>query len=147
MTTSYNYGGANLPLAVDSTSGCFPEVSETESFGAKLVAGDGPRNGLRAEPLRQTFVADPAAKHDLAPLVERSRKTFRERQNAGNDRCSHNRHPPTTSRSRIVAGSQNRRYRPPVMFLMRIRKRFFTECMLMTAGTDRRLPGPTLRTW
>ena len=32
------------------------------------------------------------------------------------------------------------------MFLMRIRNRFFTECMLITDGSARRLPGSTLRT-
>ena len=51
-----------------------------------------------------------------------------------------------TTKSRAVMENQFRRYRSGVMFLMRIRKRFFTECMLITAGSARRLPGSTLRT-
>ena len=42
--------------------------------------------------------------------------------------------------------NQFRRYRSGVMFLIRIRNRFFTECMLISAGSARRFPGSTLRT-
>ena len=52
----------------------------------------------------------------------------------------------TTVVSRVVMESQLRRYRCGEIFLMRIRKRFFTECMLISGGSARRLPGSTLRT-
>ena len=53
---------------------------------------------------------------------------------------------PITTKSREVIENQLRRYRSGVMFLIRIRKRFFTECMLITGGSARRFPGSTLRT-
>jgi hypothetical protein len=55
--------------------------------------------------------------------------------------------PATTTASRRVMESPQPRYRPPVAFLMRIRKRFFTECMLSAAGTERRFDGLRVRTW
>ena len=60
--------------------------------------------------------------------------------------CSHSRQHITTVKSRAVMESQLRRYKFGEMFLMRIKKRFFTECMLISGGKARRFPGRTLRT-
>src|ERR1035437_5053051 len=73
-------------------------------------------------------------------------KFFARSQKAFRDVCSHRRQHITTTQSRVVMESQLRPYRSAEMFLMRIRKRFFTECMLISGGRARRLPGSTLRT-
>ncbi len=62
------------------------------------------------------------------------------------EECSRSTQAPITSKSRPVIAIQLRRYRSGVMFLMRIKNRFFTECMLISAGSACRLPGSTLRT-
>ncbi len=67
-------------------------------------------------------------------------------ENALSELCSRTRQHPTTTRSRSVMEKKLRRYRSALMFLMRIRNRFFTECMLITGGSARRFPGSTLRT-
>jgi hypothetical protein len=74
------------------------------------------------------------------------RQHFANRQNAGSDRCSTAKHPPITTRSRIVIGSQYLLYSPAVEFLIRIRNRFFTECMLIAGATLLRRPGTIVRT-
>src|SRR5438270_6683620 len=68
-------------------------------------------------------------------------------QKAFSELCALTRQHENTTMSRAVMENQLRMYRSPVMFLMRIRKRFFTECMLITGGRARRFPGRTLRTW
>ena len=78
-----------------------------------------------------------------------SRRLLHERatfQNAFNELCSRKMHALITTRSRVVMASQFRRYKSHVMFLIRIRNRFFTECMLISAGSARRFPGNTFRT-
>ena len=67
-------------------------------------------------------------------------------QKAGNEDHSRKRHPPITTTSRSVIANQCRRYSGHVTFFIRIRNRFFTECMLITAGCDRRFDGTTLLT-
>jgi hypothetical protein len=67
-------------------------------------------------------------------------------QKAFNELCSLNRQQEITTRSRTVMASQLRRYRSAVMFFIRIKYRFFTECILMADGSARRFPGRTLRT-
>ena len=71
---------------------------------------------------------------------------FARNQKAFSELCSHSRQHITTVMSRAVMESQFRQYRSGEMFLTRIRKRFFTECMLISGGSARRLPGRTLRT-
>jgi hypothetical protein len=68
-------------------------------------------------------------------------------QYARREEGSHSSEPPSTTRSRASIGAQQRRTTPAVVFFTRIRNRFFTECMLMTAGTLRRFAGVTVRTW
>ena len=68
-------------------------------------------------------------------------------QKAFKDEGSHKSDPPSTIRSRAIMGAQHRRQTPAVVFLTRIRKRFFTECMLMTPAATRRFAGVTVRTW
>src|SRR5271157_3066510 len=69
------------------------------------------------------------------------RMFFTSSQNALSEVCSQRTQHITTSRSRVVMDTQLRQYRFGEMFLMRIRKRFFTECMLISGGRARRLPG------
>src|ERR1043166_8975843 len=68
-----------------------------------------------------------------------TRLQFRARyQNALSEVCSRSKHAPTTTISRAVIENQLRLYRSGVIFLMRIRNRFFTECMLISGGSARR---------
>src|ERR1041384_3101885 len=69
---------------------------------------------------------------------------FARNQKAFSEVCSHSRQHVTTTMSRAVMETKFRQYRSEEMFLMRIRKRFFTECMLISGGSARRLPA---RTW
>ena len=74
------------------------------------------------------------------------RQFFARNQKALSELCSCNRHAPITTKSRVVMENQFLRYKSGVMFLIRMRNRFFTECILMTAGKALRLPGRTART-
>ena len=83
----------------------------------------------------------------ISARLVNTRLQFRAKyQKALSDVRSRTRHAPKTTRSRVVMDSQLRRYRSGVMFLMRIRNRFFTECMFISGGNARRFPGRTLRT-
>ena len=67
-------------------------------------------------------------------------------ENALSDDHSRNRHPAITIASRHVIAKKCCLYKYPLILLIRIKNRFFTECMLMTAGRERRFDGNTLRT-